>query len=943
MTEPVDGDRSLTLPSASESGFQSRPRRQKAVSRLPEVSEELFGFRLRHELGRGAYARVFLAEQAELAGRPVVLKVSAIEGTEPQTLAQLQHTHIVPVYSVHEDGGAGLRALCMPYFGGASLSQVLHALWKETDRPTRGEQLVRALVAVSSEPPVSDSVADPPPDPPPPVGGGQGGGGGASAGPTPLDLLKAGSYVRAAAWIVARLAEALQHAHERGVLHRDIKPSNVLLAADGQPLLLDFNVAENVKGVQAQKRAVLGGTVAYMAPEHLRAIANRDPVQAAQVDRRSDVYSLGMVLYELLTGCSPFDQSGSYSPMLPVVLIMAMERGKTVPSLRVRRPDVPWGLESIVRKCLAPDPSARYQRAEDLAEDLRRFLADQPLKFAPELSRVERLQKWARRHPRLTYAGAVASLAALLLGAAGAALADARGDLASTHARLEVAQSQDKRRAFEEGTVRALCLVNTTTDLYDHLREGVTVCEKTLGLYGILDRDDWQDGADWRRLNPEERERLGRDARELVLLLAWARDRTGARDAESARAALALLDRAQAIRGLSPSRALWEDRAAYLERLGDAAAVKAARAEVARLKPEGARDHYMLATAYARSGRYPDAVAELNRALTLNSRHYWSWVQRGICYQEMGKNALAAADFSVCIGLWPEFAWGHFNRACALDRSGNRVEAIRDYSAALERDPNFLLPYVNRGLARLELKQYAPALADFDKAAALGRDDAVLHTGRGVALEGLGRHKEADAAFAAASQRSATATAEVRRRLRWVYGFAVAGRLPGRAREAFDEVLRERPAHPQALYGRAMLLAQAGQLDEAIAAFNRAVEGAPNFVEARRFRAVLLARAGQLEAASQDINWCLEREPEEGATLYAAACVAARAAEQCGDAKAAQQVKAQAFAFLRRALDRGYGRDKADADPDLRCLRRHPEFRQLLQEQDLFAAQTKRT
>ena len=145
MTEPVDGDRSLTLPSASENGFHSRPRRQKAVSRLPEVSEELFGFRLRHELGRGAYARVFLAEQDELAGRPVVLKVSAIEGTEPQTLAQLQHTHIVPVYSVHEDHDAGLRALCMPYFGGASLIRLLQSLRDIPINRRQGKHLLRRL------------------------------------------------------------------------------------------------------------------------------------------------------------------------------------------------------------------------------------------------------------------------------------------------------------------------------------------------------------------------------------------------------------------------------------------------------------------------------------------------------------------------------------------------------------------------------------------------------------------------------------------------------------------------------------------------------------------------------------------------------------------------------------------------------------------------------
>src|SRR5438067_4354169 len=117
--------------------------------RLPAVGEELFGFHLKDELGCGAFARVFLAEQENLAGRPVVLKVSAIEGDEPQTLAQLQHTHIVPIHSVHEDPRAGLRAVCMPYFGGASLSQVLRSLWETSKRPTRGAELVEALSVVS--------------------------------------------------------------------------------------------------------------------------------------------------------------------------------------------------------------------------------------------------------------------------------------------------------------------------------------------------------------------------------------------------------------------------------------------------------------------------------------------------------------------------------------------------------------------------------------------------------------------------------------------------------------------------------------------------------------------------------------------------------------------------------------------------------------------------
>src|SRR5262249_43323559 len=146
-------------------------------------------------------------------------------------------------------------------------------------------------------------------------------------------------FHRTAAWVTARLAEALQHAHDRGVLHRDIKPSNVLIDRDGQPLLLDFNLAQDLNNEQA--RATVGGTVAYMAPEHLRALAARDPALARQVDQRADVYSLGMVLFEMLAGESPFDQSASYAPLPALIEAMAVERGKTVPSLRQKRPDVP--------------------------------------------------------------------------------------------------------------------------------------------------------------------------------------------------------------------------------------------------------------------------------------------------------------------------------------------------------------------------------------------------------------------------------------------------------------------------------------------------------------------------------------------------------------------------------------------------------------------------
>jgi serine/threonine protein kinase/tetratricopeptide (TPR) repeat protein len=901
---------------------------------LPAVGENLFHFTLRQELGRGAFARIFLAEQADLAGRLVVLKVSANESSEPQTLAQLQHTHIVPIHSVHEDAARGLRAVCMPYFGGASLSHVLRSVWAKTTRPTEGSELVDALQAVQSPPPdvVRQSLrarlhaeADPrgtprdklhPADLP------------RVAQATPLAKLRTMSYLRAATWIVAALADGLQHAHQRGVLHRDIKSSNILLGADGTPMLLDFNLARDLHSTQAT--AILGGTVAYMSPEHLRALAAKDPALDRQVDERSDIYSLGMVLYEFLTGRDPFNQSTKYSTLPLLIELMAVERTQSIPSLREKRSDVPWGLESIARKCLAAEPADRYQRAEHLAEDLRRFLADQPLHYTPELSQRERLHKWLRRHPRLTSSGSVATAATLLLTAVSASWVGIRDHLQQTQNQLQVAQTQERKQAYERGVQRALCLVNTIADWKDHLRLGLSACEETLGLYGVLEREDWQQQPNWQRLEPAEQQRLAEDTRELLLLLAWARARTAPGDAGALRGCLQLLDRAEAITGLRPSRALWEDRAAYLAQLGDAPAADAARDCARQVTPASARDHYLLATSFARRSRYAEAVDQLNQALQLNPRHYWSLFQRGICYQELAKMSQAAGDFGTCIGLWPEFALAYFNRGYAFDQGGQKAEAIRDYSAALERDGSLLPAYLNRGMARLELKRYDEALADFQKAAELGRDDAFLHAGRGVALEGLGHHPEADAAFQRAFARSTHESEAVQCRVQWVYGFAVSARLPAQAQAAFEGALRRDPQQPQALYGQAMLLVEQGQREAALAVIHRAIEAAPGFLEARRCRAILLARGGRVEEATQEINWCLEKEPNSGSLLYGAACVAAQWAQKSSDPLTAKLAADQALLFLEKAFVYGYGKEKAATDPDLEKIHSLPEFDRLL-------------
>ena len=461
------------------------------------------------------------------------------------------------------------------------------------------------------------------------------------------------------------------------------------------------------------------------------------------------------------------------------------------------------------------------------------------------------------------------------------------------------------------------------------MRQGIAVCEQTLALYRLPDGRSCEEHPDWARLAPEDRRRLAEDHRELLLLLAGARVRQARGDRPTLVRSLDLLDEAEAIRDLAPSRALWFDRASYWSQLGETDRAGSARARADAIPAAGARDHYLLAISHARHGGldgYRRAIAELNEALELQPRHYWSALQRGICRMELGEYAQALGDFGTCTGLWPEHSWGYFNRGCVLDRMGLKADAINDYTAALERDPGFLAALVNRGLARAELRQYGPALIDFDRALALGGPgDASLAAGRGLALEGLGRHAEADAAFREAFA-LAPETDPARLRLKWTYGFAVSARLPGPAQSAFDEVLRRDPRHPQALYGRAMLAMNRGDLASALRFFDRALEAHPGFIEARRYRAVVLSRRGDWDRATRDINWCLDREPGSGETLYAAACVAARAAEAAPSPRALDQ----AFELLERAWSLGSGR-RAHEDPDLAVLRREPRFARLME------------
>ena len=611
--------------------------------RWPRAGDEVGGFRLVIELGRGAFARVFLAEEVNLGHRLVAVKVSRAEGDEPRMLARLQHAHIVPVHSVHDETATGLRFLCMPFFGGANLAQLLQEAWGLTHAQATGRSLVEALDQFSQRLPAvalqdpslgpgraqrSRSRSVPSASSPGVV---------EPAGVVPSlstiqtrpaatrggrlrslmtrlisfrecacsfidaaddcqpsrQFLRGASGIQAAVWIVARLAEGLDHAHSRGLLHRDLKPANILIAGDGTPMLLDFNLAapaelaiETAPEVQSGEpvvhRAMLGGTLPYMAPEHLDALDPEGATSPEAVDERSDLYSLGLILFEMISGNHPFPEAPpGLTPASTIRWMRENRRQRPVPSLRGCCPEVPWSLDALVSQCLDPDPDRRFQHARDLGEDLRRFLEDLPMKHCPEPSLRERLGKWARRHPGLCGSTTIALVALLLLGLTIASAVLAYDGMLDLAARM-------KLKAFDRGFTDSQFLLNVAGRDDRFLKKGIRTARQLLGLVGIADdvafgrnggwraRQPGQDPTAWwlQWLKPDEARRVRQHTVELLILEARAgviiaRQSGSKNDQRMALGrAVSRLDEAKRIDTALPT-VLFADRARYHAALGN--------------------------------------------------------------------------------------------------------------------------------------------------------------------------------------------------------------------------------------------------------------------------------------------------------------------------------------------------------------------------------------
>jgi serine/threonine protein kinase len=388
-----------------------------------QVGTALGDFRIVREVGRGGMGVVYEAEQISL-GRRIALKVLPFALTldprqlqrfknEARAAAQLHHQHIVPVYYVGSERGVHFYA--MQYIEGQSLAEVIEGLrqLRRTEKAPASSaaallrRVSRAEVTTGPYVPPADAAAD------------------STVVPTGslVTAYSQGStpFYRAVARLGVQAAQALEHAHEYGIVHRDIKPGNLLLDGHGNVWVTDFGLAQFQADAGLTQTGDLLGTLRYMSPEQAGG-------QRVLLDHRSDVYSLGATLYELLTLRPPFD-GGDRQTLLRQIL-----HDEPRPP-RALDKSVPAELETIVLKALAKAPAERYATARELADDLERYLRHEPIR-ARRPTWPQRARKWARRHPSVAWSAVVLCLLT------------AAGSLVSA-AVVRTAYEQERQRAQE--------------------------------------------------------------------------------------------------------------------------------------------------------------------------------------------------------------------------------------------------------------------------------------------------------------------------------------------------------------------------------------------------------------------------------------------------------------------------------------------------------------
>jgi eukaryotic-like serine/threonine-protein kinase len=702
------------------------------------------------------------------------------------------------------------------------------------------------------------------------------------------------------------VCQAVQHAHQKGIIHRDLKPSNILVAQyDGRPVpkVIDFGVAKAAGQQLTDKTLMTGfgsliGTLEYMSPEQAE-------INQLDIDTRSDIYSLGVVMYELLTGSTPLDpkrlKQAAFTEMLRIIREEEPPKPSTrlsdstdsLPSISAQRHMEPakltrslrGELDWIVMKALEKDRSRRYETANGFAMDVQRYLADEPVQACPP-SVVYRFRKFARRNTaRLTLAAVVGLALVLVLSVVAGSIGWAARDQAARQSegerRAEVALGEAGRLLEEEKWPEALSFVgqaeailrssNGGADLLgqaDRLRQHVEMAQSL--EVARLSRATTKDGQiDWQGSDAayvEAFEKYGLDEDGLDSPGAAGRVRASP---ISGQLTAALDDWASV--GTRLNTKGWQRRLAlaraadpdpWRNRLRDALEWQDLRAlgEVIESAPDDwPPATLVLAGRLAQhSALAEQAAALLQRAQQKNPSDLWINDFLGKVYLDLHRPDEAAHYSGIAVALRPRSSATRTDLGNALDSQGKLDEAIAEYRKAIDLDPKY--PYAHCNLGNVLAKQNKPdeAIAEYRKAIDLDPKNAISHFNLGVALVGQRKLDEAVGEY-----RKAIDLDPKHANSHTNLGIALDGQ--GQLGEAVREHRKAIDLDPKCAPAHANLgaaLCEQGKPDEAIAECRKAIDLDPKYAPAHANLGGALLEQGKPGEAIALCRKAIELDPK---------------------------------------------------------------------------------
>jgi serine/threonine protein kinase/Tfp pilus assembly protein PilF len=688
---------------------------------------------------------------------------------------------------------------------------------------------------------------------------------------------------REAAQIMEALARAMRYAHEHNIIHRDLKPANILIDLDGTPKITDFGLAKRLEASEESSQTRTGtmlGTPSYMSPEQAHG-------RTHDIGPLSDQYTLGAILYELLTGRPPF----LGATMLETV--QQVRNQEPVPPTQMQT-TTPKDLEVICLKALQKDASKRYVDAGEMAEDLRRFLNHEPIRARP-VSRTERVWRWCHRNPRLAslYAavGVLMMLVIVSCGVLGFRMvreqqavsrvldqAEERWDLATKaifrgdvrRARdllqwsdplLESAANLSVQRDHLQKLRDSVEAYGNFKDLLDKARfaflfgarsshqqmeQGQEYCRQLLALYDAIE----QERMPLPPLNAEQEQLFKEDAYDMFIVAAWtesemAKNAVLAEQQKAARQALDWLNRADKI--LPEGRFVKALRAGVHKTLEDQQASEADKKRALSIKPDAAVDNLWHAyieivergdkavNRIEAQQHYREAIASCAAVLREHPEHFWAYLWWAIAKSHLGDLQDALIGFTACIRLKPDFPWPYNNRGTVHLKLRQFNRAVRDYSAALQINSDYIEARASRAHAYLEQGDLENALKDCNQV--LEQDPhyspALLHR-----AECYKRRKQYDQSVADYTQALKVNENKVEVYLKRAVVYQEMKRL-GDALGDYDLALKLEPSNLGALRSRAIVHYLRKEYPKAVEDFTSAIALDPQGADLYVNRAIL--------------------------------------------------------------------------------------------------------